>query len=50
MKIESISTTLIEIPYQAGAPTQPLGGQTDPRIKIIIIVFRNAQDLDTIRF
>ncbi|MGA2129120.1 MAG: mandelate racemase/muconate lactonizing enzyme family protein [Xanthobacteraceae bacterium] len=37
MKIESISTTLIEIPYQAGAPTQPLGGQTWSGMAILLV-------------
>ena len=35
MKITAISSFLLNIPYSAGAPTQPLGGQTWERMAVL---------------
>ncbi len=37
MKIEAISTTLLQIPQRAGAPTQRLAGQTWSRMAILLV-------------
>src|SRR5204863_6507173 len=37
MKITAISTILIHIPYQTGAPTQAMAGQTWSRMAILLV-------------